>query len=65
MKQGIFINQSKYAKEIAKKFGLENTKSFSTPMSSNDKLDNDKKGMSVDQKLYIERYDWILTLSNF
>ena len=52
MKQGIFINQSKYAKEIAKKFGLKNTKSFSTTMSSNNKLDNDKKDMSVDQKLY-------------
>ena len=52
MKQGIFINQSKYAKEIAKKFGLENTKPFSTLMSSNSKLDNDEKGMSVDQKLY-------------
>ena len=52
MKQGIFINQFKYAKEIARKFGLENTKSFSTTISSNSKLDNDEKGMSVDQKLY-------------
>ena len=52
MKQGIFINQSKYAKEITRKFGLKNTKSFSTPMSSNSELDNDEKGKSVDQKLY-------------
>ena len=52
MKQGIFINQSKYAKEITTKFGLKNTKFFSTPMSSNSKLENDEKGMSVDQKLY-------------
>ena len=51
-KQGIFINQSKYTKEIARKFGLENAKSFSTPMSSSSRLDNDEKGMSVDQKLY-------------
>ena len=52
MKQWIFINQSKYAKKIARKFGLENMKSFSTPMSSNSKLNNDEKGMSVHQKLY-------------
>ena len=52
MKQGIFINQSMYIKEIVRKFGLENTEFFSTSMSSNGKLDNDKKGKSVDLKLY-------------
>ena len=52
MKQRIFINQSKYTKEIAKKFGLENLKSFNIPISSNSKLDNDEEGMNVDHKLY-------------
>ena len=31
---------------------MENLKPFSTPMSSNSKLDNDEKCMSVDQKIY-------------
>ena len=32
MNEGIFISQSKYAKNLEKKFGLENTKCVKTPM---------------------------------
>ena len=35
---GIFISQSKYAKNLVKKFGLESSSSFRTPMSLNIKL---------------------------
>ena len=52
MKEGIFINQSKYTKEILRKFGLEDAKPYSTPMSATCKLDKDEKGKKVDQKLY-------------
>ena len=52
MKEEIFINQSKYTKEILKKFGLEDAKSYSTPMSATCKLEKDENGKKVDQKLY-------------
>ena len=51
-KEGIFINQAKYIKEIIKKFGIESSKSMSTPMSPACRLDKDKNGSNVDQKLY-------------
>ena len=42
MKEGIFINQSKYIKEILKKFGLKDSKSLGIYMSSVCKLDKDE-----------------------
>ncbi|GJX29438.1 retrovirus-related pol polyprotein from transposon TNT 1-94 [Tanacetum coccineum] len=38
MEDGIFFNQSKYIKEMLKKFGLEDSKPMKTPMSSDTKL---------------------------
>ena len=52
MKEGIFINQSKYTKEILKKFGLKDSKPYGTPMSSTCKVDKDVEGKKVYQKLY-------------
>ena len=52
LNEGIFINQSKYTKEILRKFGLEDAKPYSTPMSATCKLDKDEKGKKVDQKTY-------------
>ena len=43
MKEEIFINQSKYTKEIQKKFGLKELKPYGMLMSSTCKLDNDEK----------------------
>ncbi|KAE8693144.1 hypothetical protein F3Y22_tig00110819pilonHSYRG00446 [Hibiscus syriacus] len=51
-KDGIFINQAKYVKDMLKKFGLENGKPHNTPMSSSTKLDLDEGGKCVDVKLY-------------
>ena len=49
---GIFLSQSKYAKNLVKKFGLESTSSVRTPMSPNVKLTGDLLGKSVDHSLY-------------
>ena len=49
---GIFISQSKYAKNLVKKFGLESTSSVRTPMNLNVKLTIDLLGKSVDSSLY-------------
>ena len=37
-KEGIFVSQEKYARNIVKKFGLDSIKHASTPMSSSTKL---------------------------
>ena len=37
---------------MLKKFGLSDCKAISTPMGTNDNLDNDASGNIVDQKLY-------------
>nr|GEU48390.1 hypothetical protein [Tanacetum cinerariifolium] len=50
--RGIFINQSKYASEIVKKYGLTSTDSVDTPMIENKKLDEDLQGKPVDATLY-------------
>ena len=49
---GIFISQSKYVKNIVKKFGLEPASSVRTPMSPNVKLTIDLLGKGVDPSLY-------------
>lgn len=49
---GIFINQSKYANEILKKFGFESCDSVDTPMIERSKLDKADVGTQVDQTLY-------------
>ncbi|GJV02900.1 retrovirus-related pol polyprotein from transposon TNT 1-94 [Tanacetum coccineum] len=50
--RGIFINQSKYASEIVKKYGLLITDSVDTPMVEKSKLDEDLHGKPVDTTLY-------------
>ena len=49
---GIFLSQSKYAKNLVKKFGLESASSIRTPMDPNVKLTVDLLGKSVDPFLY-------------
>ena len=48
----IFLSQSKYAKNLVKKFGLESASSIRTPMSPNVKFTVDLLGKSVDSSLY-------------
>nr|GEU32047.1 copia protein [Tanacetum cinerariifolium] len=52
MEDDIFFNQSKYIKEMLKKFGLEDYKLMKTPMSSDTKLTKDEKCESVDSTKY-------------
>ncbi|KAK0575189.1 hypothetical protein LWI29_035282 [Acer saccharum] len=49
---GIFITQAKYAKNLVKKFGLDNAKHCDTPLSTTLKLSKDATGKSVEQTLY-------------
>ncbi|GJW13574.1 copia protein [Tanacetum coccineum] len=51
-KDGIFFNQSKYIKEMLKKFGLEDSKPTKTPMSTEIKLTKDDEADSVDSSKY-------------
>ncbi|GJU49777.1 retrovirus-related pol polyprotein from transposon TNT 1-94 [Tanacetum coccineum] len=46
---GIFINQAKYALKILKKYGMDLTDLVDTPMVDRLKLDEDLKGILVDQ----------------
>ncbi|GJS65792.1 hypothetical protein Tco_0680356 [Tanacetum coccineum] len=52
MEDGIFFNQSKYIKEMLKKFGLEESKPMKIPMSSDTKLTKDEECESVDSTKY-------------
>nr|GEV48058.1 uncharacterized mitochondrial protein AtMg00810-like [Tanacetum cinerariifolium] len=52
MEDGIFFNQSKYIKEMLKKFSLEYSKPMKTPMSSNTKLTKDEECELVDSTKY-------------
>ncbi|GJU17417.1 retrovirus-related pol polyprotein from transposon TNT 1-94 [Tanacetum coccineum] len=50
--EGIFINQSKFALEILKKFGMDLCDPVDTPMVDRLKLDEDPLGIPVDQNLF-------------
>ena len=52
MKNGTFVSQGKDIKDMLKKFGMNESKTISTPMGPNDNLDSDASGNMVDQKLY-------------
>ncbi|GKA76820.1 putative ribonuclease H-like domain-containing protein [Tanacetum coccineum] len=50
--RGIFINQSKYALEIIKKYDMQTSESVDTPMVDKTKLDEDLYGTPVDPTHY-------------
>ncbi|GJX41971.1 retrovirus-related pol polyprotein from transposon TNT 1-94 [Tanacetum coccineum] len=50
--RGIFINQSKYALESLKKYGMESSDPVDTPMVEKSKLDEDTQGKAVDHTHY-------------
>jgi len=49
---GIFISQSKYIKEMLKRFQMEDCKPVSTPMITGCRLSKDDTSPKVDQKVY-------------
>ncbi|GKC69455.1 retrovirus-related pol polyprotein from transposon TNT 1-94, partial [Tanacetum coccineum] len=50
--RGIFINQSKYAFESLKKYGMDSSDPVDTPMVEKSKLDEDPQGKAVDPTHY-------------
>ncbi|GJT10798.1 retrovirus-related pol polyprotein from transposon TNT 1-94 [Tanacetum coccineum] len=50
--RGIFLNQSKYALESLKKYGMESCDLVDTPMVEKSKLDEDTQGKAVDPTHY-------------
>ncbi|MCI22814.1 gag-pol polyprotein [Trifolium medium] len=52
MEDTIFISQSKYAKNIVKKYGMENASQKRTSAATHLKLTKDEKGVDVDQSVY-------------
>ena len=59
-KDGIFVHQSKYLREMLKKFGMQNAKAIGTQMSTSTKLDKDDQGKNVDEKLYRSMIGYLL-----
>jgi hypothetical protein len=51
-KQGTFVHQAKYTKDLMKKFNMAELKPVSTPMSSAASLGPDEDGETVDQREY-------------
>ncbi|GJU59202.1 uncharacterized mitochondrial protein-like protein [Tanacetum coccineum] len=49
---GIFLNQSKYALESLKKYGMETCEPVNTPMVEKSKLDENPQGKAVDPTRY-------------
>ena len=50
--KGIFISQTKYIKEMLKKFKMEDCKPVSTPMVTSCKLNKDDESLEVDHNMF-------------
>jgi hypothetical protein len=61
-KQGIFIHQAKYMKDLMKKFNVAELKALSTLMSTTTVLDLNKNGEVVDQREYMSMITSLLYL---
>ncbi|XP_039855260.1 uncharacterized mitochondrial protein AtMg00810-like [Panicum virgatum] len=61
-RDGTFIHQDKYTKDMLKKFDFGDLSPMPTPMSTSTVLDEDTKGVTVDQKEYRSMIDSLLYL---
>nr|GEY07722.1 ribonuclease H-like domain-containing protein [Tanacetum cinerariifolium] len=61
---GIFINQSKYASKIVKKYGMLSSDSVDTPLVEKSKLDKDLQGKPVDATLYHDMIGSLMYLTS-
>ncbi|KAK6131602.1 hypothetical protein DH2020_034616 [Rehmannia glutinosa] len=52
LKDGTFISQTKYTRDLMKKFGMEEKSSVKIPMNTSVKMDMDADGKPVDQTRY-------------
>jgi hypothetical protein len=62
MKERTFICQTKYVKDMLKKFDMDDAKPIKTPMALSGYLDLNEKGKSVDQKVYLSLIGSLLYL---
>jgi hypothetical protein len=62
-KQGTFVHQAKYTKDLIKKFNMAELKPVSTAMSSAMSLGPDEDGEAVDQGEYKSIIDSLLYLT--
>jgi hypothetical protein len=62
-KEGTFVNQAKYTKDILKKFKMDDSKPLSTLMSTTTVLDADVDREPFDQKVYWSMIGSILYLT--
>ena len=51
-KEGTFVYQTKYTKDLFKKFNMQESKGMKTPIPTSGQLDLTKDGKPVDQKVY-------------
>jgi hypothetical protein len=51
-KEETFISQTKYTRDILKKFGIDKVKPIKTSLGTNSYLNLDLGGTSIDQKIY-------------
>ena len=58
--QGIFISQTKYIREMIKRFGMEDCKPVITLMQTSCKLSKDDDSKSTDQRQYMSMIDNLL-----
>jgi hypothetical protein len=64
MKDGNFLSQEKYTKDLLKTFNMEKCKPINTPMPTNGHLDLDEGGNPVDQTLYRSMIGSLLYLTH-
>nr|GEY22528.1 uncharacterized mitochondrial protein AtMg00810-like [Tanacetum cinerariifolium] len=62
--RGIFLNQSKYALESLKKYGMESCNPVDTPMVKKSKLDEDTQGKAVDPTHYRGMFGTLMYLTS-
>jgi hypothetical protein len=63
MRQGTFVHQAKYTKDLMKKFNMAELKPVSTLMSSAASIGPDEDGEAVDQREYMSMIDSQLHLT--
>jgi hypothetical protein len=51
-KEGTFVHQAKYTKDIVRMFNMDDSKAMATPMSTTTTLDVDEEGEHMGQKEY-------------
>jgi hypothetical protein len=63
MKQGTFVHQAKYTKDLMKRFKMAEVKPVSTPTGTATSLHLDEDGEAVDQREYMSMIGSLLYLT--